>query len=231
MKTIGLIGGLSWESSIEYYRIINQTMRRRAGGLHSARSVMVSLDFEEIEQLQHAGDWEAATELMVTAGRQVQAGGADFVAICSNTMHKMAPALEAALEIPLLHIADATAQVIQSAGMHRIGLLGTAFTMEQDFYKGRLEASHGLAVLVPEAAQRQPVHRIIYEELCQGVVRDESRQTYLNIMQSLDDKGVQGIILGCTEIGLLIKPEHTEIRLFDTTVIHAEQCVAMAMGD
>jgi aspartate racemase len=231
MKTIGMIGGMSWESSLEYYRIINEGVKARLGGLHSAECLLWSFDFAEIEALQAAGDWEAATARMVDAAERVERGGADCIVICTNTMHKMAGAVQAAVKIPVLHIADTTAEKICADGLHTIGLLGTGFTMEQDFYKGRLTGQFGLKVLVPDETGRNIVHRAIYDELCLGIVRDESREAYLKIMDELVDQGAQGIILGCTEITLLIKPEHTPIRLYDTTRIHAESAVEWALNE
>ncbi len=231
MKTIGLIGGMSWESSIEYYRIINERVREKLGGLHSAKSVMVSVDFAEIETLQHAGQWPELTTRMISAAKQVQAGGGDFVVICTNTMHKMADDVAAAIEIPVLHIADATAARIQARGIHTIGLLGTRFTMEEDFYKGRLIKKHGLNVLIPDEAERADVHRIIYDELVLGNIRPESKARYIDIMQHLVARGAQGIILGCTEIGLLVGPEDSAAPIFDTTLIHAQVAVDYALGD
>lgn len=231
MKTIGLIGGMSWESSIEYYRIINETVRARLGGLHSAKSVMVSVDFAEIEALQHAGRWDEATQLMIDTARQVARGGADFVIICTNTMHRMADAVQAAVAIPLLHIADATAERIQRQGLGRVGLLGTRFTMEDDFYKGRLERVHGLDVLTPPPAGRAIVHRVIYDELVVGQIREASRQAYVRIMADLVQRGAQGIILGCTEISLLVGQADSAVPVFDTTRIHAETAVAWATAD
>jgi aspartate racemase len=229
MKTIGLIGGMSWESSIEYYRIINETIRDELGGLHSAKSIMVSVDFAEIETLQHAGDWPALTRRMIEAARQVQAGGGDFVVICTNTMHKMADDVAAAITIPILHIADATAARIKAQNINTIGLLGTRFTMEEDFYKGRLIRNHGLKVLVPDDAGRADVHRIIYDELVAGKIRAESKARYLQIMQALVARGAQGIILGCTEIGLLVNQEDCQLPVFDTTRIHAQEAVKQAL--
>jgi len=231
MKTIGLIGGMSWESSSEYYRIINQSIRERLGGTHSARSVMVSLDFSEIEALQAAGDWQAATEMMIQTAQQVQRAGADFVLICTNTMHKMADAVSAEIQIPLLHIADATAQAIKAQGLEKIGLLGTHYTMEQDFYRGRLEEKHGLQILIPNQKGRTVVHQVIYEELVQGVIRPTSKTKYILIMQELIEQGAQGIILGCTEIGLLIKSGDVAVPIFDTTQIHAEAAVTEALRE
>ena len=229
MKTIGLIGGMSWESSLEYYRIINEAVKARLGGLHSAKSVMVSVDFAEIETLQHEGRWDDATQAMIRAAQQVQAGGADFVVICTNTMHKMAAEVQKEINIPLLHIADATAQVVRTRGLHRVGLLGTRFTMEEDFYRGRLVEKHGLEVLIPNAEDRAIIHRVIYDELVLGRILPASRAEYLRIMAGLVQAGVQGIILGCTEIGLLVKDEDSQVPLFDTTRIHAEAAVRMAL--
>jgi len=231
VKTIGLIGGMSWESSIEYYRIINQEVRKKLEGLHSAKSVMVSVDFAEIETLQHAGEWVALTARMIAAARQVQAGGGDFVVLCTNTMHKMADAMAAAVDIPLLHIADATAARIKARGITTIGLLGTRFTMEEDFYKGRLMAKHGLNVLIPDENERADVHRIIYEELVVGDIRPESKARYVGIMRHLVQRGAQGVILGCTEIGLLVGQDDIDAPVFDTTLIHAQVAVEAALGE
>jgi aspartate racemase len=229
-KVIGLLGGMSWESSAEYYRIINQAVRDRLGGLHSARCLMWSFDFAEVEALQHAGRWQDATALMIEAARRLERGGADFLLICTNTMHRMAEEVQAAIAIPLLHIADPTAGRIRAAGLRRVGLLGTAFTMEQDFYKGRLAARHGLEVLVPEEADRATVHRIIYEELVQGRVEPASRQAYREIIARLVAEGAEAVILGCTEIMLLVRPEDSEVPLYDTTAIHAEAAVERALA-
>ncbi|WEK49875.1 MAG: aspartate/glutamate racemase family protein [Candidatus Kaistia colombiensis] len=228
-KVIGLIGGLSWESSAEYYRILNETVRARLGGLHSARVLMWSFDFAEIEALQASGRWDEATSLMVDAARRLERGGADFVLIGSNTMHRMAADVQAAIGIPLVHIADPTAERIKAAGLTRVGLLGTAFTMEQDFYKGRLTDAHGLDVLVPEEADRAAVHRIIYEELVQGRVEASSRAIYRDVMARLVARGAEAIILGCTEIMLLVRPEDSAVPLYDTTTIHAEAAVERAL--
>jgi aspartate racemase len=230
MKTIGMIGGMSWESSIEYYRIINEKVKERLGGLHSAKSVMYSVDFADVEALQHAGRWEEATQDMIEAARHVEAGGADFLIICTNTMHKMADEVEAAIGIPLLHIADATAEVIKSQGLTKIGLLGTKFTMEEDFYRGRLVEKHGLDVIIPDAEDREIVHRVIYDELVLGAIKSESREQYKQIIEKLIAAGAQGIILGCTEIGLLVKEEDSRVPLFDTTYIHAISAVEMALN-
>jgi aspartate racemase len=230
VKTIGLIGGLSWESSIEYYRIINETVRARRGGLHSAKCLMFSFDFAEIEELQAAGDWEAATQRMIAAAHQVERGGADCLMICSNTMHLMADDVQNTVAIPLIHIADATAAVIKTQGINKIGLLGTRYTMEQDFYKGRMVDKHGLEVLVPAEPGRTTVHDIIYNELVVGVVKDESRLAYQQVMADLIAAGAEGIILGCTEIELLIsKPEHTPVPTFPTTYLHAVAAVDWAL--
>lgn len=230
MKTIGLIGGMSWESSIEYYRIINEETKKILEGLHSAQCLMFSFDFAEIEALQMADDWETATQRMIMAAQQIERGGGDCIVICTNTMHKMAEAVQNAISIPLIHIADATARVIQAQGIHKIGLLGTRFTMEQDFYKGRLIHEFDMDVLVPDAEGRNLVHRIIYDELVLGDVRDDSRKAYQRVMQDLESAGSQGIILGCTEIGLLIKPEHSSLPVFDTTYLHALAAVQWALS-
>ncbi len=231
MKTIGLLGGMSWESTVPYYRLINAGMKQRLGGLHSARIILYSVDFHDIERLQHAGRWDEAGALLANAAHTLQSAGADILVLCTNTMHKVAPAIEAAVAIPLLHIADPTAAAIRQAGIRSVGLLGTRFTMEQDFYRGRLEARHGLRMLIPEAADRELVHRVIYEELCLGVTREESRAAYRAIIGRLVTQGVEGIILGCTEIGLLVKPEDSPVPLFDTTALHAASAVAMALDE
>lgn len=229
-KVIGLIGGMSWESSAEYYRIINEHIRTRLGGLHSARCLMWSFDFAEIEALQHAGDWAAAAGRMIEAARRLERGGADFVAICTNTMHRMADEVQAAINMPLLHIADPTAKCIKAAGHRYIGLLGTAFTMEQDFYKGRLQQRHGLDVLVPDPQERQAIHRIIYDELVQGRIEPASRDVLRTVMHGLASRGAEAIILGCTEIMLLVSHEDAPVPLFDTTTLHAEAIAEMAIA-
>lgn len=231
MKTIGLIGGMSWESSLEYYRIVNEGVRTSLGGLHSAQCLMYSVDFAPLETLQHAGRWDEAGEAMADAARRLERGGADFIVLCTNTMHKLTGEIEAAVQIPLLHIADATAERITRQGLKKIALLGTRFTMEEDFYKGRLEQKYGLEVLVPALKERELIHRIIYDELCLGEIRSESRRAYQTILHDLAHQGAQGIILGCTEIGLLVKPEDSPVPLFDTTRIHAEAAVSMALAD
>jgi aspartate racemase len=228
MRTIGLIGGMSWESSAEYYRIINQRVRDQLGPLRSAQLLMYSVDFGPVEQAQHAGRWDAAALILEDAARRLQAGGAECVVLCTNTMHLVAPRIEAAVSIPFLHIADAAGSAAVAAGTLTVGLLGTAFTMEQDFLTSRL-AAHGLNVLVPNADERQAVHRIIYEELCVGVISEASRQVYQRVIASLAARGAQAVILGCTEIGLLIKPEHSHLPLLDTTALHAQAAVAFAL--
>lgn len=230
MKTIGLIGGMSWESSIEYYRIINQAVRKELGGVHSAKSVMVSVDFGEIEKLQMKGDWDQATQIMIQTAQEVESAGADFLLICTNTMHLVAEEVQAEINIPLLHIADAAARAIKEAGLEAVGLLGTRFTMEKDFYRGRLEKDHGLRVITPKQESREVVHRIIYEELVQGKIKKESRDRYLEVILSLREEGAQGIVLGCTEIGLLVKQEDVTVPVFDTMEIHALAAVDAAMG-
>ena len=229
MKTIGLIAGMSWESSAQYYRIINEGVRDRLGGVHSARSLMFSVDFGEIERLQHCGDWQALTVQMIDAARRLERGGADFLLVCTNTMHRMADDIAASISIPLLHIADPTADAIRSAGYQRVGLLGTAFTMEHDFYKGRLTKRFGLEVLVPDDADRAIVHEVIYSELVLGEVRASSRTTYREIMARMIERGAQAIILGCTEIMLLVRPEDSAVPLFDTTTLHAQAAVDRAL--
>ena len=229
MKTIGLIGGLSWESSAEYYRIINRAAQARLGGVHSAKTLMYSFDFGEIEALQSAGRWQKATELMIDAARRVEAGDADFILICSNTMHRMFAEVEAAVMVPLIHIADPTGEKIETAGLKRVGLLGTAYTMEHDFYKGRLTEKYGLKVITPDDVGRALVHRVIYDELVKGIVRPDSRAAYRAVMARLIDEGAQAVILGCTEIMLLVKPEDASVPLYDTTTLHAEAAVDYAL--
>jgi aspartate racemase len=229
-QVIGLIGGMSWKSSAEYYRLINEGVRTQLGGLHSACCLMWSFDFADIEALQRTDRWDEAAALMVDAAQRLERGGADFLVIATNTMHIAAPQVQAATSLPLLHIADPTAERIKAAGLRRVGLLGTAFTMEQDFYKGRLVQEHGLEVLVPEAPDRATVHRIIYEELVQDRIRDASRQAYRKVIERLVARGAEAIILGCTEIMLLVAPEDSPVPLFDTTGLHAEAAVARALG-
>jgi aspartate racemase len=227
MRTIGLIGGMSWESTLLYYRIVNETVRDRLGGLHSARVMLHSVDFHEIETLQHAGDWAAAGDAMAHAARSLHAGGADFLVLCTNTMHKVAGAIEAATPLPLLHIATPTADAM--AGFRTVGLLGTCFTMEQDFYRQRLHA-RGLEVLTPDAPGRAAVHRIIYDELCRGVVDPGSRETYRAVMADLVRRGAQAIVLGCTEISLLVDARDASVPLFDTTALHARAAAVASLG-
>lgn len=229
MRIIGLIGGMSWESSQEYYRIINETVKERLGGLHSAKIIMYSVDFEEIEKLQHQGKWKELTELMIDAAQRVEKAGADFVVLCTNTMHKMADEVQKNIKIPLLHIADATAEKIKEKGLGPIGLLGTKFTMEENFYKGRLKKKHGLDVIIPSEEERQIVHDVIYKELCIGEIKQSSKEQFKKIIQNLVSNGAEGIILGCTEIPLLIKQEDVEVPLFDTTMIHAKAAVEYAI--
>lgn len=231
MKIIGMIGGMSWESSIEYYRIINQSINDRLGGVHSAKCVMYSVDFAEIEELQRRGNWQEATRQMIEAAQRVEKSGADFLVICTNTMHKMADDVQNNLRIPILHIADATAQVIKSQKIKKIGLLGTKFTMEEDFYRGRLEKKHGLDVSVPNPADREIIHRVIYDELVKGQINSASKAAYIRIMDDLISQGAEGIILGCTEIGLLIQDADSRVPLFDTTKIHALAAVDLALTD
>jgi aspartate racemase len=229
MKIIGLIGGMSWESSIEYYRIINQATREKLGGLHSAKSLMYSVEFSEIENLQHQNRWDDAADILIRAARSLEKGGADFALICTNTMHKLYDEVQNQIQIPLLHIADATAETIKRSGMDQIGLLGTRFTMEEDFYKGRLIEKFDLKVMIPTSEEMDQVHRVIYEELCAGIIEQSSRQIYVDIIKRLITAGAQGIILGCTEIGLLVKPENSSVPLFDTTEIHAKAAVRYAL--
>lgn len=230
MKTIGLLGGMSWESTQSYYRMINEGVKHALGGLHSAKIVLYSVDFAEIEALQMRGDWRAAGDMLAHAAQSVEKAGADFLLICTNTMHKVAPAITSVISIPILHIADATADVLQADGISTVGLLGTRFTMEQSFYKDRLVAK-GIKVVTPDQLQRNAVHRIIYEELCLGQIKDQSRQEYLAIISHLRGEGAQAVILGCTEISLLVGQSDTATPLYDTTAIHAQQAVKAALTD
>lgn len=231
MKTIGMIGGMSWESSLEYYRIINEEIKNTLGGLHSAKCVMYSVDFAEIEILQRAGRWAEATQAMIDAACHVESGGADFVIICTNTMHKMADEVQKSLGVPLLHIADATGEVVKAQGLRKVGLLGTKFTMEEDFYRGRLVEKHGLEVIIPEASDREIVHKVIYGELVLGQINPASKAEYVRIIENLVRQGAEGIILGCTEIGLLVKDADSSVPLFDTTRIHALAAVKYALAE
>lgn len=230
MKTIGLIGGMSWESTVPYYRLVNEVVKERLGGLHSAKVIVYSVDFAEIEAMQRAEDWASAGELLAKAARSLQAAGADFLVLCTNTMHKIAPAIEAAVTLPLLHIADSTATAIKAAGHKTVGLIGTRFTMEQPFYKDRLAEQHGLNVLVPNLDDRGVIHRIIYEELCLGHVLPSSRNEYRRIMAGLASAGAEAIILGCTEISLLVGQADASVALFDTTSIHASSAAEFALS-
>ena len=230
MKTLGLIGGMSWESTVPYYQILNRVVGARLGGLHSAKVVLYSVDFHDIEVLQHEGRWKESGEVLADAARAVCRAGAEAIVLCTNTMHKVAGQIEAAVNVPLLHIADATAARVKQAGVSRVGLLGTKFTMEQDFYRRRLETRHGLEVLTPAADQRELVHAVIYGELCLGRVEDSSRDAYRKIAADLVGRGAQGLILACTEIGLLLRPEDAAVPLFDTAAIHAEAAAEWALG-
>lgn len=231
MKTIGMLGGMSWESTASYYKAINKGIRDVLGGLHSAKICMYSVDFDQIEKLQHQGNWKATAEILSQAASKVEAGGADFLLICTNTMHKVAPEIEAAISIPLLHIADATAERLQENKVKRVGLLGTRFTMEEDFYKGRLRDKFNIDVLVPVSDDMDIVHDVIYSELCLGRISDGSRLKYLAIIDSLHERGAESVILGCTEIALLVQQKHTRVPLYDTTEIHASFAVQQALQD
>ena len=228
MKTIGLLGGMSWESTLGYYRNINEGVKNTLGGLHSAKIAMYSVDFGVIEKLQHAGDWKGTAEILSDGAKKIQAAGADCLLICTNTMHKVAPEIEAAIEIPLLHIADATAEILVKEDIKSVGLLGTAFTMDQDFYKGRLTNNYGIKVLVPNEEDREIIHKVIYQELCLGKIESNSKAEYLRIINALAAQGAEAVILGCTEIGMLVNQTDTNVRLLDTTVIHAEKAVEYA---
>ena len=230
MRTLGLLGGMSWESTLPYYRYVNERVRERLGGLHSAKLVLYSVDFAEIERLQHIGDWDAAGRVLADAAQALERAGAQALVLCTNTMHRVLDVVEPAIRMPVIHIADATARRIRAAGLAKVGLLATRFTMEQDFYRGRLEASD-LDVLVPDADERTEIHRIIYDELCLGVIRDDSRETYRAIMANLVARGAEGLILGCTEIGLLVGASDTTVPVFDTTRIHADAAVDWALGE
>ena len=231
MKTIGLLGGMSWESTASYYQALNQGIRQRLGSLHSAKICLYSVDFAEIETLQHQGNWAATADILSRAAQGVEACGADFLLICTNTMHKVAPEIAANISIPLLHIADATAATLVRRGIKKVGLLGTRFTMEQDFYKGRLTEKFGIEVLVPNSEQQDLVHQVIYQELCRGVVKDGSRDKYLEIIEDLHCQGAEAVILGCTEIALLVQEKHTSVPLYDTTAIHAASAVDYALNE
>ena len=230
MKTIGLIGGMSWESTSLYYSAINQGVKQALGGLHSAKVCLYSVDFHEIEQLQHQGKWAETADILAKAAQAVEAGGADVFLICTNTMHKVAAEVQAAVNIPMIHIADATAKGLIAGGITKVGLLGTAFTMQQEFYKGRLTSEFGIEVLVPNTEQQVMVHEVIYQELCLGEINLDSKQKYLEVIQDLYNQGAQAVILGCTEITLLVQQKDTQVPLYDTTTIHAQSAVAVALG-
>jgi len=229
MKTIGLLGGMSWESTLAYYKAINEGVKNALGGLHSAKIAMVSVDFELIEKLQVAGDWGGAAKFLSIEAKNIEAAGADFLLICTNTMHKVAPEIEESIQIPLLHIADTTAEVLIEERFKTVGLLGTAFTMEQDFYKGRLSHQYGLEVLVPSTKDREIVHNIIYQELCLGKIKADSKIEFLRIIDALVAQGAEAVVLGCTEIGMFVEQVDTPIKLFDTTAIHAKKAVEYAI--
>ena len=225
MKTIGLLGGMSWQSTVTYYRALNEGVQKALGGLHSAEILLASIDFAPLEQMQAANDWDAAAELLANAAFRLQQAGAEALLICTNTMHKVAPQIQAGVDIPLLHIAEATGQELQKRQRGTVALLGTAFTREEDFYTQRLEDNFGLQVLIPDADQRKAIHTIIYDELCLGIIQDSSRQTYLQIIESLVERGAESIILGCTEIGLLVTQQDTPTELIDTTAVHAQSAL------
>lgn len=231
MKTIGLIGGMSWESTLEYYKILNESVKERVGGLHSARCVVYSFDFEEIEELQHQGNWNKLTELMIEAAQKLEKTGAELIIICTNTMHKMADEVQRAIKIPLIHIADATAEVAKEKRLKKVGLLGTKFAMEEDFYKKRITEKHGIEVIIPNKDERELIHNVIYNELCLGILNPESKARFKEIVENLISNGAEGIILGCTEIPLLIKQEDIQVPVFDTTTIHAKSAVELALKD
>jgi len=230
MKTIGLLGGMSWESTLGYYKAINEGINKELGGLHSAKIVMYSVDFEPIEQLQHAGDWNGTAKILSVAAQSIQAAGADFLLICTNTMHKVAKEIGESIRIPILHIADATAEILVNHGVKKVGLLGTAFTMEQEFYKGRLLSQYNLEVLVPNEKDRQIIHKVIYQELCLGKITANSKAEYLRVIDALAAQGAEAVILGCTEIGMLVNQSDTDVKLMDTTAIHAQQAVRYAIS-
>ena len=229
MKTIGLIGGMSWESSLEYYRIINELVKKKLGEPHSAKSIMYSVDFAEFENLQHQGNWNLLSDKMVKIAQKLEKAGADLVLICTNTMHKMAPEVQASINIPLLHIADAAADEIKKQNIKKIGLLGTNFTMEQDFYKGRLKEKHGIDVVIPEKEERKIIHNVIYKELISGLIKDQSRAKFIKIIKNLKVRGAEGVVLGCTEIPLLIKDKDVDIPVFNTTELHAIKAVEKSL--
>ncbi len=230
MKTIGLLGGMSWESTALYYKQINEEVKKQLGGLHSAKVVIYSVDFDEIEKLQHQGKWDETAKILSEAAKNIQNASADFLVICTNTMHKVAPTIQEHIDIPILHIANATGKKLQEEGIKRVGLLGTAFTMQQDFYKDTIQTNFDIEVIVPIEEDIKIVHKIIYEELCLGTIKESSKKEYLRIIDSLSSQGAQGVILGCTEIGMLVSQEDTQIKLFDTTYIHAIEAVNKALN-
>lgn len=231
MKTIGLLGGMSWESTAHYYRLLNQGINEKLGGLHSAKIVMVSVDFQPLEAFMRQGKWSECGKILIESARSIEAAGADFLLICTNTMHKLAGVVAEAVSIPLLHIADATAMAIKAEKIQSVGLLGTRVTMEEDFYRGRLSSTHGLQVITPSAEDRKLVDRIIFDELCRGIVRAESREHYLRIMAEMGQQGAEAIIAGCTEIGMLVNQDHTPMVLFDTTITHVDQAIRLAFAE
>ena len=230
MKTIGLIGGTSWKSSLEYYKLLNEMTNKQLGSYHSCKSIMYSVDFEEVQKYQHEGNWEKVADIMIDAAVRLERGGADFILICANTLHKVAPEVERKINIPILHIADTTAEGIKAAAITKVGLLGTRFTMEEDFYKQRLMEHHNIETIIPEPEDIDVVHDVIFQELVFGTIREESREAYLKIIDRLMNKGAEGIVLGCTEIPLLISNEHCMLPLFDTTYLHADKAVKMALS-
>jgi aspartate racemase len=229
LKTIGLLGGMSWESTALYYKLINEEIKKQLGGLHSAKVVIYSVDFDEIEKLQHLGAWDETAKILGEAAKNIQNASADFLVICTNTMHKVAPLIQMHIDIPILHIADATGKKLQNKNIKKVGLLGTAFTMQQDFYKERINKNFDIEVLIPSEEDMTIVHKIIYEELCLGLIKEDSKKEYLRIIDNLAFKGAQGVILGCTEIGMLVKQSDTQVKLYDTTVIHSLEAVAEAL--
>lgn len=231
MKTIGMLGGMSWESTVSYYEFVNEGIKTKLGGLHSAKVVLYSVDFDEIEKLQHSGDWESTAIILSDAAKKIQSGGADFLLICTNTMHKVADKIQTAIDIPVIHIADATAEKLVSDGIKKVGLLGTKFTMSENFYIGRLSSEFGLEVLVPSDKDQDTMHNIIYSELCLGDIKADSRKSVLKIIESLGKAGAEAVILGCTEIALLIQQEHTNMPLYNTTTIHAAKAVELALSE
>lgn len=231
MKTIGMLGGMSWESTVSYYEFVNEGIKTKLGGLHSAKVVLYSVDFDEIEKLQHSGDWESTAIILSDAAKKIQSGGADFLLICTNTMHKVADKIQTAIDIPVIHIADATAEKLVSDGIKKVGLLGTKFTMSEYFYKGRLSSEFGLEVLVPSDKDQDTMHNIIYSELCLGEIKADSRKSVLEIIESLGKAGAEAVILGCTEIALLIQQENTNMPLYNTTTIHAAKAVELALSE